>query len=58
MFLFLFMSMQGAEILYGGERMHPKEADIAGGYYMSPCVMANCHDDMSIIKEEHFGPIM
>ncbi len=25
---------------------------------MSPCVMTDCHDDMTIVKEEHFGPIM
>ena len=25
---------------------------------MSPCVMENCNDDMTIVKEEHFGPVM
>ena len=54
---FLYFS-KGANILCGGERVHPTEAGIAGGFYMSPCVMDNCHDDMTIIKEEHFGPIM
>ena len=28
------------------------------GYYMSPCLMDNCTDDMEIIREEHFGPVM
>lgn len=25
---------------------------------MSPCVMADCTDDMTVVKEEIFGPIM
>lgn len=31
---------------------------LAGGYYMSPCVLTNCHDDMKAMKEEIFGPVM
>lgn len=25
---------------------------------MSPCVMTDCSDDMTIVKEEVFGPVM
>ena len=25
---------------------------------MSPCVLTNCCDDMKVIKEEIFGPVM
>jgi acyl-CoA reductase-like NAD-dependent aldehyde dehydrogenase len=31
---------------------------IAGGYYMSPCVLTNCRDDMKVVREEIFGPVM
>ena len=30
----------------------------ADGYYLTPCVMDQCNDNMEIIREEHFGPIM
>lgn len=49
---------EGAEILCGGERYQPDDPEIRNGFYMSPCVMDNCNDDMTIVKEEHFGPIM
>ena len=42
----------------GGERYQPDDPEIKNGFYFSPCVMENCHDDMTIVKEEHFGPIM
>ena len=25
---------------------------------MSPCVMSDCSDDMTVVKEEIFGPVM
>jgi acyl-CoA reductase-like NAD-dependent aldehyde dehydrogenase len=31
--------------------------DLSGGYYLSPCVMTNCHDDMKAVKEEIFGSV-
>ena len=42
----------------GGERLHPEKPEIKNGYYITPAVMDNCNDDMTIVKEEHFGPIM
>ena len=52
---FLF---QGANILFGGDRPNFKNRPYANGYYINPCIMVDCHDDMEIVKEEHFGPIM
>ena len=34
------------------------DAEISGGYYMSPCVLTNCDDNMKAVKEEIFGPVM
>lgn len=31
---------------------------LANGFYMSPCVMTDCSDDMAVVKEEVFGPVM
>lgn len=42
----------GAEVLTGGKR-----ADLDGGYYYEPTVLANCTQDMKILKEETFGPV-
>ena len=25
---------------------------------MSPCVLTNCRDDMKVVREEVFGPVM
>jgi len=48
---------EGANILCGGVQPKLPGAN-ADGYYLTPCVMDNCHDQMEIIQEEHFGPIM
>uniref|UniRef100_A0A8C7GEQ7 Aldehyde dehydrogenase 9 family, member A1a, tandem duplicate 1 n=1 Tax=Oncorhynchus kisutch TaxID=8019 RepID=A0A8C7GEQ7_ONCKI len=49
---------QGAMVLCGGEAFTPIEPKLKGGYYMSPCVLDNCTDDMTCVKEEIFGPVM
>lgn len=49
---------EGAKILCGGERLKMEEPRLANGFYMSPCVMTDCSDDMTVIKEEIFGPVM
>ncbi len=43
---------EGARLVYGGERI---EAD---GFYMQPTVFADVTDDMTIAREEIFGPVM
>ena len=42
----------------GGELFQPTEQELSGGFYMSPCVMAECTDDMRVVQEEIFGPVM
>ncbi|KAM9478285.1 4-trimethylaminobutyraldehyde dehydrogenase A [Salvelinus alpinus] len=49
---------EGAKVLCGGEAFIPIEPKLKGGYYMSPCVLDNCTDDMTCVKEEIFGPVM
>ncbi|KAI1906661.1 aldehyde dehydrogenase (NAD(P)(+)) ald5 [Ophidiomyces ophidiicola] len=41
----------GATVEIGGER-HGSE-----GYYIQPTIFSNVHEDMSIVKEEIFGPV-
>ncbi|CAH3041066.1 unnamed protein product [Porites lobata] len=49
---------QGAKVLCGGERVRLDDHRLANGFYMSPCVMTDCTDDMTVVKEEIFGPVM
>ncbi|CAK6952174.1 -trimethylaminobutyraldehyde dehydrogenase B [Scomber scombrus] len=49
---------EGATVLCGGEAFVPSDPKLKGGYYMTPCVLANCTDDMTCVKEEIFGPVM
>ncbi|XP_075472914.1 4-trimethylaminobutyraldehyde dehydrogenase isoform X1 [Ascaphus truei] len=49
---------QGAKVLCGGEPYAPENAKLKGGYFMTPCVLGNCRDDMTCVKEEIFGPVM
>jgi succinate-semialdehyde dehydrogenase/glutarate-semialdehyde dehydrogenase len=46
---------QGAEILYGGERITGNGHDT--GYFMEPTVLGKVHDDMRCMQEEVFAPI-
>ncbi|NQW80830.1 MAG: betaine-aldehyde dehydrogenase [Polaromonas sp.] len=47
---------EGARLLAGGERM--QEGDFARGAYVQPTVFTDCRDDMKIVQEEIFGPVM
>ncbi|XP_036971697.1 4-trimethylaminobutyraldehyde dehydrogenase A [Acanthopagrus latus] len=49
---------EGANVLCGGEPFVPSDPKLKGGYYMSPCVLDKCRDDMTCVKEEIFGPVM
>uniref|UniRef100_A0A3Q3E272 Aldehyde dehydrogenase 9 family, member A1a, tandem duplicate 1 n=1 Tax=Labrus bergylta TaxID=56723 RepID=A0A3Q3E272_9LABR len=49
---------EGARVLCGGEPYVPSDPKLKGGYFMSPCVLDNCRDDMTCVKEEIFGPVM
>ncbi|KAK2841156.1 hypothetical protein Q7C36_012735 [Tachysurus vachellii] len=49
---------QGAKVLCGGEPFVSSDPKLKGGYFLSPCVLDNCRDDMTCVKEEIFGPVM
>jgi betaine-aldehyde dehydrogenase len=47
---------EGARILTGGMRVMTGE--LAKGYFVAPTVFDRCRDDMAIVREEIFGPVM
>jgi betaine-aldehyde dehydrogenase len=47
---------EGAELIVGGERV--TAGDLANGFFVAPAVFDACHDDMTIVREEIFGPVM
>ena len=47
---------QGARLLAGGERL--TEGDLAKGAFVAPTVFTDCTDEMKIVQEEIFGPVM
>lgn len=47
---------EGARLCYGGERV--SEAPLDRGNYVRPAVFTECTDDMTIVREEIFGPVM
>ncbi|MEJ8574358.1 betaine-aldehyde dehydrogenase [Microbaculum marinum] len=47
---------EGARLMTGGERI--VEGPLARGYFMRPAIFADCTDDMRIVGEEIFGPVM
>uniref|UniRef100_A0A7N5ZZR1 Aldehyde dehydrogenase domain-containing protein n=1 Tax=Anabas testudineus TaxID=64144 RepID=A0A7N5ZZR1_ANATE len=49
---------EGATVLCGGEQFVPSDPKLRGGYYMTPCVLGDCTDEMTCVKEEIFGPVM
>ena len=46
----------GAKVVIGGGR--PPDPALAGGYFVEPTVFDACTDDMDIVREEIFGPVM
>jgi len=46
----------GARLLCGGERV--TTCELAKGAYMAPTVFSDCSDEMTIVREEIFGPVM
>jgi len=47
---------EGATLLCGGHALQPNDAP--DGYFVAPTVFTDCKDDMSICREEIFGPVM
>ena len=46
----------GARLVCGGGRAD--EGELAGGNYVLPTIFAGCDDEMKIVREEIFGPVM
>ena len=47
---------EGARLIAGGARL--TQGDFARGQYVQPTVFSGCRDDMRIVQEEIFGPVM
>ena len=47
---------QGATLLTGGRRA--VAGRLAQGYFVEPTIFTHCNDDMRIVREEIFGPVM
>lgn len=47
-----------AELLYGGSESPEMPEEFAGGHWIKPTVFTNCTDEMKIVQEEIFGPVM
>ncbi|ALL66894.1 Betaine aldehyde dehydrogenase [Paraburkholderia caribensis MBA4] len=47
---------EGARLVTGGARI--ADGDYARGQYVQPTVFSDCRDDMKIVREEIFGPVM
>jgi betaine-aldehyde dehydrogenase len=47
---------EGARVLTGGTRV--VDGDLANGNFVAPTIFTDCHDDMTVVQEEIFGPVM
>jgi betaine-aldehyde dehydrogenase len=47
---------EGARLVAGGGP--PTEPGLGDGFYVRPTVFADCHRDMTIVREEIFGPVV
>lgn len=50
---------EGARIAFGGERPMVGEGAAAGkGFYVAPTLLVDCTNDMRVVREEIFGPVV
>lgn len=47
---------EGATLVYGGKRY--MEGECAKGYFVEPTIFDNCTQNMKIVREEIFGPVV
>lgn len=47
---------EGATLLTGGKALHPENAP--QGFFVAPTIFTDCTDEMTLTKEEIFGPVM
>lgn len=50
--------VQGATVLCGGDVFVPDDPKLQDGYFMKPCILGDCRDEMTCVAEEIFGPVM
>jgi betaine-aldehyde dehydrogenase len=46
----------GARVAFGGGT--PSDPKLRKGYFVEPTIFADCRDDLEIVREEVFGPVM
>jgi acyl-CoA reductase-like NAD-dependent aldehyde dehydrogenase len=46
---------EGAEVIAGGKRLG---GDLSDGYFLSPTIFLHQKDDLKVVKEEIFGPVV
>lgn len=47
---------EGATLLTGGHAVSPET--VPNGYFVAPTIFTDCTDEMTIVREEIFGPVM
>jgi betaine-aldehyde dehydrogenase len=47
---------EGATLSFGGQRL--AIAGCAGGNFVAPTIFSDCRDEMRIVREEIFGPVL
>ena len=47
---------EGATLSFGGQRLDIPGC--AGGNFVAPTIFSDCHDEMRIVREEIFGPVL
>ncbi len=47
---------EGATLLEGGCALQPEGAE--AGFFVAPTIFTDCTDDMTLVREEIFGPVM
>ncbi|HZP20641.1 MAG TPA: betaine-aldehyde dehydrogenase [Bauldia sp.] len=47
---------EGAKVVIGGTRL--TEGALGKGFFVAPTIFDGCRDDMAIVREEIFGPVM
>lgn len=47
---------EGARLVCGGKR--PIDPSLARGHFIEPTIFTDCRDDMTIVREEIFGPVL
>jgi betaine-aldehyde dehydrogenase len=47
---------EGATLLTGGQALQPENAE--NGFFVAPTIFTDCTDEMTLSKEEIFGPVM